>query len=287
MKKIWDYRNMFFSSAFACLGVIMALLEIASFFEPVKSAIEGKTAKTIIGAVVIAFSFIYAYCKLFNKKKTLVLEINNRTKLYIRKENLMSVSGMKVIPVNEYFDTHNGDGIINPSSLHGQFLSQFDGRIDELKEKIDAQLEYIQPLPSNRKRTMIPDLPQERYPLGTCIRINDNDNIYMLVAVSRFDENEHVDVAKEEYPEIIRKMYNGIDKLQNGLPVYLPLVGNGISGYQLTEMQILNTIVQMAHNADRLSVTKGIHVCIYNDEQMNCLNLNIIEYLFNRWKTLK
>ena len=278
---------MFFSSAFACLGVIMALLEIASFFEPVKSAIEGKTAKTIIGAVVIAFSFIYAYCKLFNKKKTLVLEINNRTKLYIRKENLMSVSGMKVIPVNEYFDTHNGDGIINPSSLHGQFLSQFDGRIDELKEKIDAQLEYIQPLPSNRKRTMIPDLPQERYPLGTCIRINDNDNIYMLVAVSRFDENEHVDVAKEEYPEIIRKMYNGIDKLQNGLPVYLPLVGNGISGYQLTEMQILNTIVQMAHNADRLSVTKGIHVCIYNDEQMNCLNLNIIEYLFNRWKTLK
>lgn len=58
---------MFFSSAFACLGVIMALLEIASFFEPVKSAIEGKTAKTIIGAVVIAFSFIYAYCKLFNK----------------------------------------------------------------------------------------------------------------------------------------------------------------------------------------------------------------------------
>lgn len=278
---------MFFSSAFACLGVIMALLEIASFFEPVKSAIEGKTAKTIIGAVVIASSFIYAYYKLFNKKKTLVLEINNRTKLYIRKENLMSVSGMKVIPVNEYFDTHNGDGIINPSSLHGQFLSQFDGRIDELKEKIDAQLEYIQPLPSNRKRTMIPDLPQERYPLGTCIRINDNDNIYMLVAVSRFDENEHVDVAKEEYPEIIRKMYNGIDKLQNGLPVYLPLVGNGISGYQLTEMQILNTIVQMAHNADRLSVTKGIHVCIYNDEQMNCLNLNIIEYLFNRWKTLK
>ena len=278
---------MFFSSAFACIGVLMALLEIASFFEPVKSAIEGKTAKTIIGAVVIAFSFIYAYCKLFNKKKTLVLEINNRTKLYIRKENLMSVSGMKVIPVNEYFDTHNGDGIINPSSLHGQFLSQFDGRIDELKEKIDAQLEYIQPLPSNRKRTMIPDLPQERYPLGTCIRINDNDNIYMLVAVSRFDENEHVDVAKEEYPEIIRKMYNGIDKLQNGLPVYLPLVGNGISGYQLTEMQILNTIVQMAHNADRLSVTKGIHVCIYNDEQMNCLNLNIIEYLFNRWKTLK
>ena len=199
----------------------------------------------------------------------------------------MAVNGVKVIPVNEYFDTHNGDGIINPSSLHGQFLSLFDGRIDELKQKVETQLAQIQPLPSNRQRTMVPGLPQVRYPLGTCIRITDNGNTYMLVAVTRFDQNEHVDVATEEYPEIIRKMYNGIEHLQDGNPVYLPLIGSGISGYQLTNMQILDTLVQMAHNADRLAVTQGIHICIYNDMQMESLNLNIIEYLYNRWKTLK
>lgn len=179
------------------------------------------------------------------------------------------------------------DGIINPSSLHGQFLSLFDGRIEELRQKIEDQLSQIQPLPSNRQRTMVPFLPQVRYPLGTCIRISDNGNTYMLVAVTRFDQNEHVDVASEEYPEIIRKMYNGIEHLQDGNPVYLPLIGSGISGYQLTNMQILNTLVQMAHNADRLAVTKGIHICIYDDKQMDSLNLNIIEYLYNRWKTLK
>lgn len=286
MKQIWNYRIMFFSSAFACLGLLMSLWELAGFFFA-NAFMEDTTVKSIAGLCVIIVSAVYAYSKLFCKKQSLELEINKRTKLYIHKENLMSVSGMKVIPVNEYFDTHNGDGIINPSSLHGQFISLFDGRIEELKQQINSQLEKIQPLHSNRQRNMVTGLPQVRYPLGTCIRVNDNGKSYMLVAVARFDENEHVDVATEEYPEIVRKMYNGIEELQDGQPVYLPLIGSGISGYQLTNMQILDTLVQMAHNADRLAVTKGIHVCIYNDEQLNTLNLNIIEYLYNRWKTLR
>ena len=287
MKQIWSFRIIFFSSTFACLGVLMTLWEIAGFFCELDELEYGTTISIVVGLTILVVSFVYAYRKLFCKKDKLELEINKRTTLYIRKENLMSVNGVKVIPVNEYFDTHNGDGIINPSSLHGQFLSLFDGRIDELRQKVATQLAQIQPLPSNRYRTMVPGLPQVRYPLGTCIRITDNGNTYMLVAVTRFDQNEHVDVATEEYPEIIRKMYNGIEHLQDGNPVYLPLIGSGISGYQLTNMQILDTLVQMAHNADRLAVTQGIHICIYNDMQMESLNLNIIEYLYNRWKTLK
>lgn len=287
MKQIWNFRIMFFSSAFACLGVLMTLWEITGFFWQLDELEYGKTISIFVGILILVFSFGYAYRKLFCKKRTLELEINKRTTLYVQKENLMAANGVKVIPVNEYFDTHIGDGIINPSSLHGQFLSLFNDRIEDLRQKIDDQLANIQQLPANRPRTMVPDLPQDRYPLGTCIRITDNGNIYMLVAVTRFDKNEHVDVATEEYPEIVRKMYDGIEHLQDGQPVYLPLIGSGISGYQLTNMQILNTLVQMAHNADHLAVTRGIHICIYNDEQMDSLNLNIIEYLFNRWKTLK
>lgn len=287
MKEIWNFRVMFFTSAFACLGVLMTLWEICGLFYKIDKMEYEQTLSIVVGLIIIIASFVYAYRKLFSRKNYLELEINKRTNLYIQKENLMAVNGVKVIPVNEYFDTHNGDGIIKPSSLHGQLIALFDGRIDELKQKIEEQLSQREPLPSNRQRTMVPGLPQVRYPLGTCIRITDNDNIYMLVAVTRFDQNEHVDVATEEYPEIIRKMYNGIEHLQDGNPVYLPLIGSGISGYQLTSMQILNTLVQMAHNADRLAVTKGIHICIYDDKQMDSLNLNIIEYLYNRWKTLK
>lgn len=287
MKQMWNFRIMFFSSAFACLGVLMALWELWGFFCPVNEMEGGTTVKIAAGGFMVVLCFGYAYRKLLCKKKTIVLEINKRTKLYVKKENLMAANGVKVIPVNEYFDTHNGDGIISPSSLHGQFISMFDGRPDELRQKIEAQLSNVHPLPSIRQRTMVVGLPQKRYPLGTCIRITDGGDTFLLVAVTRFDEYEHVDVSTEEFPEIIRKMYNGIEQLQDGKPVYIPLIGSGISGYQLTNMQILDILVQMAHNADRLAVTKGIHVCIYNDEQMETLNLNIIKYLYNRWKTLK
>lgn len=134
---------------------------------------------------------------------------------------------------------------------------------------------------------MVPNLPLIRYPLGTCVRINNGDDVYLLVALTRFNANEHVEVASEEYPEIIRKMYNGIEQLQDGNAVYMPLIGSGISGYKLTNMQLLMTIVQSATNADKLAVTKGLNVCIYDDAQLNSLNLNIIEYLYDRWKTLK
>ena len=270
----------------ASIGTLFLIWEVACLILPWLYA-PSTCCKIIVGVFILLLSGLYAWYQILRKPKSLKLEINKRTSLYVKKENLMVVNGVKVIPVNEYFDTHNGDGIINPSSLHGQFLSLFDGRIEELRQKIEDQLSKMQPLPSNRQRSMVSALPQVRYPLGTCIRITDNDNTYMLVAVTRFDQNEHVDVATEEYPEIIRKMYNGIEHLQDGNPVYLPLIGSGISGYQLTNMQILNTLVQMAHNADHLTVTKGIHICIYDDKQMDSLNLNIIEYLYNRWKTLK
>ena len=134
---------------------------------------------------------------------------------------------------------------------------------------------------------MVAGLPQKRYPLGTCVRFMDGGRIFNLVAVTRFNKDEHVDVSAEEYPEVIRKMYNGIENLHNGNAVYMPLVGGGISGYQLEKMQLLMSMVQAAHNANTLAIVNGMYICIYKEEEWQSINLNVIEYLYNRWKTLK
>ena len=230
---------------------------------------------------------LYAWCSLFRKKEALTIDINKRTRLKIEKGNIMDANGIRVIPVNEYFDTHLGDGIIKESSLHGQLLSKYTDRISELRKLIDEQLGKMEPLPSNRVRTLVSGLPQKRYPLGTCVRLFLDSDCYLLVATTRFNANEHVDVSAEEFPEVIRKMFNGIEQLHDGNAVYVPLVGSGISGYELSNMQILNTIVQAAHNASRLSLTNGLYLYIYSDEQMDSINLSIIKYLYNRWITLK
>lgn len=282
LELFWQYKLLIGSKFIEALGVLMLIYELLSLI-----FMTSKCIKVVIFVIIVIISAIYVWCSLFRKKEALIIDINKRTQLKIEKGDIMNANGIRVIPVNEYFDTHLGDGIIKESSLHGQLLSMYTNRIPELRKLIDGQLDKLESLPSNRVRTLVPGLPQKRYPLGTCVRLFIDGNSYLLVATTRFNANEHVDVSAEEFPEVIRKMFNGIEQLHDGNAVYVPLVGSGISGYELTNMQILNTIVQAAHNANRLSLTNGLHLYIYNDEQMKSINLNIIEYLYNRWITLK
>lgn len=286
LNTLWQYKLLLGTKFMEALGVLMLIYELLSLiFTP--SILENVYVRLCLFIILALMSIVYALFSILHKKEFLTIRINKRTEMTIEKGNILKAKGMIVIPVNEFFDTHLGDGIINETSIHGQFLSQYKDKISEIRNTIDEQLSKIEPLPSNRIRTMVAELPQNRYPLGTCVRLLFDNQSYILVATTRFNSNEHVDVSAEEFPEVIRKMFNGIEQLHNGNSVYLPLVGSGISGYELTNMQILNTIVQAAHNANRLSLTNGLYLYLYNDKQMDSINLNIIKYLYDRWITLK
>lgn len=287
LKKLWQYRALVCSKFMDALGVLMLLWAIIDIMVPEDDLSSGWRIGIIV--LIVVASLIYALWKFFNHPASLDLEINKRTKLTIEKGDMFKASenAVCIIPVNEYFDTHLGDGIIQENSVHGAFLRMYKDRIPELRLAIDKELEGQQALPKNRTRTMVAGLPQKRYPLGTCVRFMEGGRIFILVAVTRFNKDEHVDVSAEEYPEVIRKMYNGIENLHNGNAVYMPLVGGGISGYQLEKMQLLMSMVQAAHNANTLSIVNGMYICIYKEEEWQSINLNVIEYLYNRWKTLK
>lgn len=286
IKTLWQYKLLFGTKFIEALGILMLLYELFSLiFKP--TFLESTCVRIWIFIILIVLCIVYALYSLFHKKERLTMRINKRTEITIEKGNIFNAAGMKVIPVNEYFDTHLGDGIINKNSIHGQFLTEYKDNIPELRKIIDEQLSKYDSLPSNRTRTMVDGLPQKRYPLGTCVRILINKQCYLWVATTRFNSNEHVEVSAEEFPEVIRKMFNGIEQWHDGNAVYLPLVGSGISGYELTNMQILNTIVQAAHNANRLSLTNGLYLYLYGDKQIDSINLNVVKYLYDRWVTLK
>ena len=286
IETIWQYKLLLGTKFMEALGVLMLLYELFSLiFKP--ECLEKSCVKLGVFIFIVLLSVGYALCSIFCKKKDLTICINKRTQMTIEKGDVFNANGLKVIPVNEYFDTHLGDGIIKETSVHGQLLTKYKCRIDELRKKIDDQQSQLEPLSSNRTRTMVEGLPQKRYPLGTCVRVIMDEQCYLLVAVTRFNAYEHVEVSSEEFPEIVRKMFNGIEQLHNGNAVFMPLIGSGISGYELTNMQILNTIVQAAHNANRLSLTNGLYLYLYDDKQIDSINLNVIKYLYDRWITLK
>lgn len=286
IKTIWQYKLLLGTKFIEALGILMLLYELSLLlFNPI--CLEDGCVRIWVFVVLILFCVGYALFSILHKKKKLTICINKRTEMTILEGNILDATGMKIIPVNEYFDTHLGDGIINGTSIHGQFLTQYKDHISELRRMLDEQLSGIDPLPSNRVRTLVEGLPQKRYPLGTCVRIVINQQHYLWVATTRFNSYEHVEVSAEEFPEVIRKMFNGIEQLHDGNAVFLPLVGSGISGYELTNMQFLNTIVQAAHNANRLSLTNGLYLYLYGDKQIGSINLNVVKYLYDRWVTLK
>lgn len=286
VETIWQYKLLLGTKFMEALGILMLLYELFSLiFKP--DSLENASLRIWIFSILVLLSVGYALLTVFYKKEKLTISINKRTEMTIEKGNILNAPGLRVIPVNEFFDTHLGDGIIKDTSIHGQFLTQYKDRIPEVQKLINKQLAKINPLPSNRTRNMVAGLPQKRYPLGTCIRLIIDKQCYLLVATTRFNSNEHVEVSAEEFPEVIRKMFNGIEQLHDGNAVYLPLIGSGIAGYELTNMQILNTIIQSAHNANKLNLTNGLYLYLYDDRQISSINLNVIKFLYDRWVTLK
>lgn len=282
--KVWEYKLLYCERFMSCLAVLMTVYSLISICDSINFFFTKYSLLCIVAIIVSCI--VYALWRVFKKKSDLTIEINKRTKLHIKEGNLWESNNIKLIPVNEYFDTHVGDNIINEESIHGQFLTKYQNEIADIKKQIGNQLAKIDDVPNGRKRDLVDGLPQKRYPLGTCIRVCINKQSFILLALTRFDVNEHVDVSAEEYPEIIRKMFNGIQELNNGNAVEMPFVGRGISGFDLTPMQMLNIIVQQALMADKLQITHDITLWLYG-EDVNDVDLDVIEYLSKRWKMLK
>lgn len=284
MKNICLYWRLILTRMMAALAVSLTIKNIL-FFIPVVKCILDSYGVWIFGLISFV-SLMYAFWILWAKTDKLTLDLTKTTKLTVSYGDLFAQDGIKVIPVNEYFDTHLGDGIVSPNTVHGLFLRKYQGQISKIDFMIREALSKKERLfGSCRERNMVKDLPQIPYPLGTCIRLIIENKMYLLVAITRFNENEHVDIKLPEYPIIIQKLFYEMEQLSDANPVYLPLLGGGQAGVKLTKMQLLNTIIRAGQNSE-VSINGGVHVILYGDELKKEINLNIIEHLFKCWKGL-
>ena len=284
VKNLWTYKTIVFSKFLKSLGVLFSIEKLLELLDTGDCL---KTHSFILGVVLLIASAFGGISFLLFKKKKIQLSINKRTKLSTYYGDLFNEQGIRVIPVNEYFDTHLGDGIIAYNTIHGKFLARLTAHINELRRMIDDQLALKDTLPSNRVGTLVEGLPQNRYPLGTTIRVTINNQTYLLVAVTRFNENEHVEVDDSEYMGIMQKMFYSVEQLNDAQTVNIPLIGGGQAGFGYTNMQLLNIMVQSACLTDRLAVVNGINIILYDGKSIkNSINLNVIKILFENWKIL-
>lgn len=237
--------------------------------------VDGEKFVILVGIVIVCL--IYA-CYMTNRKTRISLKFNDQFRLTIEKGNVFDKKGIIVIPVNEYFDTHVGDGIISPGSVHGKFIKEvFADRVDELDRMIEEALAEADQHPIGQTPNRV-NAKSKKYELGTCVEIHEDYNVYLLIALTHFDDNNHAFLNRLEYSNVIDKLIEHLKKLQTEQPVNMPLIGSGLARLHRSPQRILNFLVDaFDFKFSDYSFANGIFIEIYD---MNQVNLTELEELY-------
>lgn len=232
--------------------------------------------KGIVIAVFIAvILFIYLFIWLWaNLKKRISLKINN-TKIIVVEGDIFQSAGKKVIPVNEFFDTHVGDGIIEPTSLHGKYITEHTQLSPaELQSTINEALKNQNPVLIDMARKKG---NQIKYPLGTIF--NDKKG-FLLLAYSRYDECNRAFMNTEDVLCCYNKMWDEIDKYRGNDSISLPVMGDSglvrgtLANYteqQLIELLLWSFRINGIHLSRNASLNIVVHRSMIN--KINMLDL--------------
>ena len=212
--------------------------------------------------------------------KSIEIKITQTTTLKIYEGDIFSIKkGVVVIPFNDYFDTLVDNKIVGSGTLHGMFVNKFrkehpEINLDEEIRKSLSAYEY------KEKKDRQIEGKQYKYPLAAVARVSVSPELhYYLLAATEFNWENHPIDQPEKYSYILQKLYKYINTNCSGLPVYIPIIGTGQMGLDLTKEDVL---FEMIHNMMLVKpyVTRsGSNIVIYKGD-MPEISLNRIKYLF-------
>lgn len=224
----------------------------------------------ILGAIVLGCA-IYA-CFMTQTKTKVSFQFNSHFKLTVEEGDLFEKKGVVVIPVNEYFDTHVGDGIISPKSVHGKWINKyFYSKVADLDILIGNKL-VGKPFEQVPPRDKAKD---KKYKLGTCVDISIGDSTYVLIALTHFDRYNHAFLDRKDYPVVFDLLISHLQHMQIEQPIYMPLMGTGLSRLKRSPQRILNFLIDaIDFKYSDFSFPQGMNIEIY---EIDTVNLNDLE----------
>lgn len=231
--------------------------------------------KFILLTAITTYFLVWQYNK---RKSSINLKINN-TDFEIKFGDIFEEKEcLKVIPFNEYFDTHVGDGIISKYTLNGKFINKYyKDNISELDKEILNSLKEQNCIPKTKFEERVLD-KKDVYELGTIACV---DNQYLLSCLTHFDENNNAHIGIEEYISFLGNFWNEIYKLYNGANVTLPILGDGITRFKIfgcethVDSQKLIEMIIWTYKLSNIKLNSKITIIIHkkNKNNINLLDL--------------
>ena len=292
MKKIQDWLNshyivhiIIFSIVFGVKQFAKVSLILWSAFEASKNGINWtiatfnwESAKKIIESIrlfakdlvgenvsivlLAAFigSFIYAILSFWNRRSIKLNIPQTNKKICVKFGNIFKCDGVRVIGVNNFFDTKVDGYIVSPNSLHGKLLM----KLNDKGKTFDAAVKKIKnvvPQRVNRKKGN-----QYMYPIGTSIWFKTDDSIkYVITALT--DTNNDKYEAHASIDDIKLATHNALieaESIAEAGDIYFPLWGTKFARSGLNHQEALCLMLQ--------SVKKTLEACVMNG------NVSIIVY---------
>ena len=238
-------------SAFGVLSIVL------SFLTWDEMGVTSKCLRVGIMAAVVLVSALIALGWLILKRKKLLWEQGRRHIQAMYGDIFKIASNRKceknvVISVNTTFDTIVGDGIVSPETLHGQWINQLCAngytveQLDQLIEKSLKGLEGLEVVELSEQQK--PKGKRRAYPRGTVAQVDVDNTHYFLVALAHFDKNLNAQCGREDVLTVVNSLIDDLDKKAQGSPVYIPLLGTGMSGAGLEmeeSLQIISDLLKL------------------------------------------
>jgi len=271
---------LYFRNYFLALGIVASVLTLLS---SVNKCFTNYFSEHIFTSYFFLFFLCLLYTVIASRtKKNIKLKVSAKVNLEVKFGDLFEQKGIIVIPFNEYFDVVVDDEIISKNTLNGVFINKyFSNDSNCLLSKINQQLERhceVSKVNSDRGKGNT-----KKYPLGTTIRIEKDDKIFFLVALTRFDERNRAQITNLEYQEVVIKLIDFIENNSNGYKVNLPLIGAGHSGVNATKQSLLEFLIFSLKIKDKLTLINGINI-ILDKKTHSEIKLKFIDYYYKLLK---
>ena len=224
----------FFVFGFATYGVLWTIIESASAF------IDQWKPSGVLGyAILVGLSVVVGIWRAWPPRRIEIRVPNSDSSVAVEFGDIFSKSGCIAIQVNEFFDSVLGNHV-STNSLHGVFIRDVLGgqssAFDGLVQKALAGFPFDQ--------VARPSGNAHRYKIGTTAPLEINGKRYLLFAFAR------TDVATLKAYATVHELWDALSGLweavrinSNGDPVYVPLIGTGLSGVGLPERQVLELLI--------------------------------------------
>ena len=218
------------ATAFTILGFSMKDL-IPLCTKPLYFAV---VVRLLIACTVFAMLTLLIWARKGKKYKDSISLNVGENRVIVKEGDIFKENGWRVIPCETTFSTEVGN-VISSESLHGKFVS-YHADATTIEAAVTAEIE---------KRNILPDQNGNyRFELGTVIPCMGTDGNYLMVALNELNSDFEARTTMPKYEQALMRMWRELSKVYNGKPLFLPVLGDGMTRFDDGEKETLENLLR-------------------------------------------